>query len=185
MGPGSADAARRCQRSGDGLYEQGLPQAWRRTPLGEAVSLGIHESQSRLWENHVGRSRGFWRWAMPLLREHLPGVPADLDADRLWPLLHSVTPSLIRAEADEATYNLHVIVRFELERALLSGQLEVAELEGAWNDLYEKFLGLRPADLAEGVLQDIHWSQGMFGYSRPTPWAPSPRRNSSSKPQSR
>lgn len=150
--------------TGHGLYEQGLPEAWHRTPLGAAVSLGIHESQSRLWENHVGRSRGFWTWAMPLLHRHLPTVDRALDAERLWPLLHSVTPSLIRVEADEATYNLHVIVRFELERALFSGDLQVADLEGAWNDLYAASLGLRPEDAAEGVLQDIHWSQGMFGY---------------------
>ena len=149
--------------TGHGLYEQGLPSDWLRTPLGEAVSLGIHESQSRLWENHVGRSLGFWRWAMPLLHEHLPAT-APLDAERLWPLLHTVTPSLIRVEADEATYNLHVIIRFELERALFSGNLQVADLEGAWNDLYAASLGQRPGDAAEGVLQDIHWSQGMFGY---------------------
>lgn len=150
--------------TGHGLYEQGLPAPWSRTPLGEAVSLGIHESQSRLWENHVGRSRGFWQWATPLLQQHLSQLPDGIDADVLWPRLHTVTPSLVRVEADEATYNLHVIIRFELERALFSGQLQVTELQGAWDDLYMQYLGLRPEDVVEGVLQDIHWAHGLFGY---------------------
>lgn len=150
--------------TGHGLYEQGLPADWQRTPIGEAVSLGIHESQSRLWENHVGRSLGFWQGALPSLRQHLTGLDPQLDAESLWPRLHTVMPSLVRVEADETTYNLHVILRFELERALFSGQLPVADVEGAWNDLYEKYLGLRPEKPSEGVLQDIHWSHGLFGY---------------------
>ncbi len=149
--------------TGHGLYEQGLPAGQQRQPAGESVSLGIHESQSRLWENHVGRSRGFWRWALPRYREAFPGAPA-LDVDRLWPLLHTVKPSLIRVEADEATYNLHVVARFEIERALFSGRLEVRDLPGAWDDCYQELLGIRPKNAAEGLLQDIHWSQGMFGY---------------------
>ena len=150
--------------TGHGLYEQGLPEAWERTPLGEAVSLGIHESQSRLWENHVGRSLGFWQGALPSLRRHLTDLDPQLDAEKLWPRLRTVAPSLVRVEADETTYHLHIILRFELERALFSGQLPVADVEGAWNDLYETYLGLRPENPVEGVLQDIHWSHGLFGY---------------------
>jgi len=149
--------------TGHGLYEQGLPTAWVRTPLGTHASLGVHESQSRLWENHVGRSRGFWRWALPRFQTTFPDAgPVELEA--LWKALHTVRPSFIRVEADEATYNLHIIVRFELERALFAGDLEVAELPAAWDDRYEELLGLRPSHPADGVLQDIHWPQGMFGY---------------------
>jgi carboxypeptidase Taq len=149
--------------TGHGLYEQGMPEHWNRTPLGTATSLGIHESQSHLWENHVGRSRGFWRWAMPQYREAFPQAPV-VEIDELRPLLHTVKPSLIRVDADEATYNLHIAIRFRVEQALLAGDLSVAELPGAWDDLYDEFLGIRPQNPAEGVLQDIHWSQGMFGY---------------------
>jgi carboxypeptidase Taq len=116
-----------------------------------------------LWENQVGRSRGFWRWALPLYREIFPEAHrADLEA--LWPVFHVVEPSLIRVDADEVTYNLHIVLRFEIERALFSGDLEVAELPQAWNDAYEQLLGVRPENDALGVLQDIHWSQGLFGY---------------------
>jgi carboxypeptidase Taq len=149
--------------SGHALYEQGLPAEWDRTPLAEAASYGVHESQSRLWENHVGRSRGFWRWAHPRYRKAFPGAPAS-EADTLWPLLHTVRPSLIRVEADETTYNLHIVARFEVEQALFDGRIEVEDLPAFWDDRHEELLGLRPADAAEGVLQDIHWSQGMFGY---------------------
>ena len=149
--------------TGHGLYEQGLPGTWDRTPLGTHVSLGIHESQSRLWENHVGRSRGFWRWALPRFRTAFPDADA-VELEALWRALHTVRPSFIRVEADEATYNLHILVRFELERKLFSGELEVTELSAAWDDLYEKLLGIRPEDPTQGVLQDIHWPQGLFGY---------------------
>lgn len=149
--------------TGHGLYEQGLPRKWVRTPLGTHVSLGIHESQSRLWENHVGRSRGFWRWALPRFRTAF--AEADtVELDALWRALHTVRPTFIRVEADEATYNLHILVRFELERRLFAGGLEVADLPAAWDDLYETLLGIRPEDPAQGVLQDIHWPQGLFGY---------------------
>jgi carboxypeptidase Taq len=149
--------------TGHGLYEQGLPGEWRRTPLGDAVSLGVHESQSRLWENLVGRSRAFWSWALPLLRQHLGGCKR-VTFDSLWPALHTVRPSLIRVEADQGTYDLHVCVRFQLEHALFAGELEVHELPAAWEEAYQETLGLRPASAAEGVLQDIHWSMGAFGY---------------------
>ncbi len=149
--------------TGHGMYEQGLPSAWHRTPLGQTTSTLIHESQSRLWENLVGRSRAFWRWALPRMHQHLPATK-DVTLDALWPALHVVEPSLIRVEADEGTYNLHIAVRFDLERALFAGDLKVEDLPGAWDDAYEKLLGLRPPDTAQGVLQDIHWSLGAFGY---------------------
>ncbi|RMH03157.1 MAG: carboxypeptidase M32 [Planctomycetota bacterium] len=149
--------------AGHGLYEQGLPAAWAGSPIGQAVSLGVHESQSRLWENLVGRSRAFWRWATPIFRRHFPDHPT-FDPDRIWPALHTVRPSLIRVEADEATYNLHIAIRFDVERRLFAGELEVDDLPAAWNEGYEELLGIRPGNDAEGVLQDIHWAMGAFGY---------------------
>ncbi|MCZ6598992.1 MAG: carboxypeptidase M32 [Planctomycetota bacterium] len=149
--------------AGHGLYEQGLPDEWARTPLGQAASLGVHESQSRLWENLVGRSRAFWTWALPLFKESFAGT-GDATVDAIWSALHTVTPSTIRVEADEATYNLHIVVRFELERALFAGDLALSDLPGAWDDAYEELLGIRPRNVAEGVLQDIHFSMGAFGY---------------------
>lgn len=149
--------------TGHGLYEQGLPWQLNRRPEGDAVSLGIHESQSRLWENHVGRSRGFWRWALPRFAAAFPDKAA-VKLEQMWPALHTVKPSLIRVDADEATYNLHIVIRFEVERALFSGDLEVADLPAFWDDQYDRLLGIRPTNPAEGVLQDIHWSIGLFGY---------------------
>jgi len=149
--------------SGHGLYEQGLPERWHRTPLEDSVSTGVHESQSRLWENHVGRSRGFWSWVLPRYREAFPEAPAA-SLDELWPTLHVVEPSLVRVDADEVSYHLHIAVRFDLEGRLIAGDLDVEDLPAAWDDLYEQYLGLRPANAAEGVLQDIHWAHGSFGY---------------------
>ena len=149
--------------AGHALYEQGLPAAWDGTPIGGAVSLGVHESQSRLWENQVGRSRAFWEWALPQFIEHFPDA-AGTTVDQLFPALHTVTPSLVRVEADEATYNLHVVARFEIERALFAGEVEVADLPERWAATYEELLGVRPPSAADGVLQDIHWSMGAFGY---------------------
>ena len=149
--------------AGHGLYEQGLPADWVRTPLGTAVSLGVHESQSRLWENLVGRSTAFWRWALPHFHAAFPGHGRPALA-RLWPCLHVVAPSRIRVEADQATYNLHIVVRFEIERALLAGRLAVDDLPAAWSGAYERLLGVRPRHDGEGVLQDIHWAMGGFGY---------------------
>ena len=148
---------------GHALYEQGLPEDWHRTPLGVATSLGLHESQSRLWENHVGRHRAFWRGALPRFKELFP-QSNGISLDDLWPALHKIEPSLIRVEADETTYNLHILARFEIERALLSGDLVVADLPGAWAEVYDRLLGLRPENDNEGVLQDIHWAAGLFGY---------------------
>ena len=148
---------------GHGLYEQGLPAAWQSTPIGTAVGLGVHESQSRLWENLVGRSRSFWEWLLPRFRKAFPEHPA-FEVDHIYPALHTIRPSLIRVEADEATYNLHVAARFELERRLLAGKLMVDDLPEAWDASYKELLGVRAPSAADGVLQDIHWSMGAFGY---------------------
>ena len=150
--------------AGHGLYEQGLDPAALGTPLGEAVSLGIHESQSRLWENHVGRSRAFWQWCWPLAQQHLGSACDGYDADAVFAAGNLVTPSLIRVEADEATYDLHVMVRFELEQELLDGTLPVAELPLRWNAFYRDLLGVEVPDDRRGCLQDVHWSCGLFGY---------------------
>jgi carboxypeptidase Taq len=150
--------------AGHGMYEQGLPAEAFGTPCGTFCSLGLHESQSRLWENQVGRSPEFWRHWFPRLKQAFPGVLTDVTADGFVKAINSVSPSLIRVEADEATYNLHIAIRFELEVALLGGDLSVADLPGAWNDAYEKSLGVRPPSDATGCLQDIHWSFGGFGY---------------------
>ena len=149
---------------GHGLYEQGLDPAHFGTPMGESVSLGIHESQSRLWENAVGRSRPFWSHFLPVAQRFFPDSFPDVSLDEFHLAINHVAPSLIRVEADEVTYNLHILVRFELERELLSGQLAAADLPEAWNGKYADYLGVRPSQDAEGCLQDIHWSAGLFGY---------------------
>ncbi len=149
---------------GHGLYEQGLDPAHLGTPLGEAVSLGIHESQSRLWENHVGRSAAFWRWAAPLVPRHLGPAAGAPTAQALFLASNRVQPSLIRVEADEVTYDLHVLVRFELERALFAGALDLADLPAQWNAAYRRELDVIVPDDRQGCLQDVHWSCGLFGY---------------------
>jgi carboxypeptidase Taq len=150
--------------AGHGLYEQGLPPEAFGLPLGEAVSLGIHESQSRLWENFVGRSRAFWEFLYPAARRRFPAALGDVLLDDFYFATNDVRPSLVRVEADEATYNLHILIRFELEQALLDDRLRVGDLPGAWNERYQQDLGIRPADDVEGVLQDVHWSAGLVGY---------------------
>ncbi|MEA2283154.1 MAG: carboxypeptidase Taq [Solirubrobacteraceae bacterium] len=149
---------------GHGLYEAQLDPALYRTTLGEPVSLGVHESQSRLWENNVGRSRPFCRWLHGQLSELLPGGLGAADADALFRAVNSVQPSLIRIEADETTYNLHIILRFELELALMEGSLAVDDAPAAWNAGTERLLGLEVPTAAEGILQDVHWSAGLIGY---------------------
>jgi carboxypeptidase Taq len=149
--------------SGHGIYDQGLPPDHFGLPLGEAVSMGIHESQSRLWENLVGRHRSFWNHFYPRAQGTFPAL-VDVPLDAFYFAINAVRPSLIRIEADEATYNLHILIRFELEQDLLSGTLSVPDLPGAWNDKYRAYLGVEPPNDAEGVLQDIHWSAGLFGY---------------------
>ncbi|MFZ5449295.1 MAG: carboxypeptidase M32 [Thermodesulfobacteriota bacterium] len=149
--------------AGHALYDQGLPAEHWGTPRGNPVSLGIHESQSRMWENLVGRSLGFWRYFYPRVQEAF-SVLQGVDLEVFHFAVNEVKPSLIRTEADEVTYNLHILLRFELERALMNGDLQVEDLPGAWNDKMQTFLGLAPPDFSQGVMQDIHWSAGHFGY---------------------
>jgi carboxypeptidase Taq len=150
--------------AGHGLYEQGLPPAQYGLPTGVAISLGIHESQSRMWENLVGRSRAFWDYAYPLAVREFPAALSDVPLDAFYFAINDVRPSLIRVEADEVTYNLHILIRFELEQALINDGMRVAELPAAWHEKYRHYLGIAPASDSEGVLQDIHWSAGLFGY---------------------
>jgi carboxypeptidase Taq len=126
--------------------------------------MGLHESQSRLWENRLGRSRGFWTHLFPIARELFPEALRELESGELWFAVNAVQRSPIRVEADEVTYNLHPLIRFELERDLMSGALVVADVPEAWNELYRRHLGITPADDAEGCLQDSHWSGGLIGY---------------------
>jgi carboxypeptidase Taq len=149
---------------GHGLYEQGLDETHYGTPMGEAVSLGIHESQSRLWENLVGRSRSFWAYWLPMAQRIFHEALADVTLDQFHAAVNHVAPSLIRIRADEATYNLHILIRFELEQALLTGALPVGDLPVAWDQKYRETLGVTPSCDAEGCLQDIHWSAGLIGY---------------------
>jgi carboxypeptidase Taq len=150
--------------AGHGIYEQGLLDENFGTPMGEACSFGIHESQSRLVENFVARSRGFWDRFLPVARPLFPGALAGVDAAAFCRALNGVRPGLIRVDADEVTYNLHIVVRFELERAMLRGELAAGDLPGAWNEAYRRELGITPPDDATGCLQDIHWSIGSVGY---------------------
>ncbi|MGB0911503.1 MAG: carboxypeptidase M32 [Nitrospirales bacterium] len=149
---------------GHGLYEQGLLPEQYGTPLGEAVSLGIHESQSRLWENSVGRSRSFWEYAFPLAQTFFPDQLRDVHFDEFYLAVNTVQPSLIRVEADELTYNLHIMIRFEIELALIEGQIQVEDLPSIWKEKVQEYLGITPDCDANGVLQDVHWSFGAFGY---------------------
>jgi carboxypeptidase Taq len=146
---------------GHGLYEAGIAPSLQRTPLGHAESLALHESQSRLWENMVGRGRPFCGVLAPRIAE-LFGV--ELTEETLYRAVNRVEPSFIRVEADEATYGLHIVLRFELERALIDGDLDVADLPEAWNARFKQYLGLKVPDDAQGVLQDVHWASGLIGY---------------------
>ena len=149
---------------GHGLYEAGVAPELRRLPTGSPESLGMHESQSRLWENMVGRGRAFCTLLAPRIRELAGGDLADLDADQLYRAINRVKPSYIRVEADEATYGLHIILRFELEQEMIEGRLAIADLPEAWNARFKDSFGLEVTDDADGVLQDVHWSGGMMGY---------------------
>ncbi len=150
--------------AGHGLYEQGLRSQCYGIPPGNYCSLGLHESQSRLWENLVGRSQGFWNHFYPAAQKHFVDALDEVPQNDFYRAINQVKPSLIRVEADEATYDLHIIIRFELEQALLEGELAVDDLPGAWNDKYLEYLGICPTNDREGVLQDIHWSAGLVGY---------------------
>ena len=150
--------------TGHALYEQGRPRNLDFEPSGHANGLGVHESQSRLWENQVGRSLAFCEWSLPMWKEHFPKNMEGVTAEMLWRAINQVEPSLIRVESDEATYNLHIMIRYEVEKLLISGELEIDALPDAWDDMYERYLGIRSPDRKQGVLQDIHWSMGAFGY---------------------
>lgn len=149
---------------GHGMYEAGVSPALERTPLCRGVSLGLHESQSRMWENLVGRSRDYWRFAYPIVVDEFPEQFKHVDEDQLYRAVNKMAPSFIRVEADEASYTLHIIIRFELELAIFRGELQAADLEEAWNAKYKEYLGLDVPDAATGVLQDVHWSVGLMGY---------------------
>ena len=150
--------------TGHGLYEQGLPQAEGGTPLCQSISLGIHESQSRLWENMIGRSRPFWQHYLPQLQAYFPEQLAGVELDSFYAAINQVETSFIRVEADEVTYNLHILLRFELEMDMVEERVQVEDLPAVWNERMEEYLGVCPADDAQGVLQDVHWSFGLLGY---------------------
>ena len=150
--------------TGHGLYEHGVDPALERTLLARGASLGLHESQSRLWENLVGRSRPFWSWFYPRLREVFPSQLADVDEERWFRSINDVSPDFIRVEADEVSYNLHIILRFELEQRIMGGELDLRDLPEEWNAAMKDYLGLDVPNDTVGVLQDTHWSQGGFGY---------------------
>jgi carboxypeptidase Taq len=150
--------------AGHGMYDQGLRTDSYGLPTGAYISLGIHESQSRMWENLVGRSPAFWEFCYPLAQQAFPDALCNVPRDDFYFAINDVRPSLIRVEADEVTYNLHILIRFELELALINDGFSVADLPAAWNEKYRQYLGLTPPDNAQGVLQDIHWSAGLVGY---------------------
>jgi carboxypeptidase Taq len=150
--------------AGHALYEQGLPSEQYGLPLGTSASLGIHESQSRLWENHVGRSRSFVKVWFPELQERFPENLGDVTPDAFYRDINRIQPNLIRTEADELHYHLHVIIRYEIERACINGNVSAGELKDLWNAKYKEYLGLDVPDDNRGILQDVHWAHGSFGY---------------------
>ena len=149
--------------SGHAMYELGINPAYEASPLGGGTSSGVHESQSRLWENVVGRSKPFWSHYLPKAREYFPEQLGDVSLDEFYKAINKVSRSLIRVDADEVTYNLHVMIRFDLELALLEGSLAIKDLPEAWHARYEQDLGLRAPDDSDGVLQDVHWYAGLIG----------------------
>ena len=149
---------------GHGIYENGIDRALERTPLVELNSMVLHESQSRLWENLVCRSRPFWRYFFPKIQDVFPEQLGGVTDEMYWRYVNRVEPGFIRVEADEVTYGLHIILRYELEQEIIAGRLELRDLPGVWNEKMQEYLGLDPPDDAQGVLQDVHWSGGSFGY---------------------
>lgn len=149
---------------GHALYEQGLPTHQYGLPLGQPASLAIHESQSRLWENHVGRSRAWWQHHYPALQALFPQQLGAIPLETFWKGINKVSPSLIRTEADELHYHLHIVIRYEIEKGLIEGKYSADELEVVWNEKYRTQLGIIPSDALKGILQDIHWAHGSFGY---------------------
>jgi carboxypeptidase Taq len=150
--------------AGHGLYEQGLDEKQQRTPIGAAVSLGIHESQSRLWENVVGRGMPFWKHFLPKIQRVFPEQLGHVSVEAFHFAVNGVTPSFIRVEADEVTYNLHVVLRYGIEKGLFNGTIPPKDLPTVWNKRMKELLGVVPTRDAEGALQDIHWSAGLYGY---------------------
>jgi carboxypeptidase Taq len=150
--------------AGHGIYEQGLPGENYGTPCGESVSLGIHESQSRMWENLVGRSLPFWKHFFPKAQKLYPKSLKDVSLEQFYFAINDVRPSFVRVEADEATYNLHILLRFEIESAFFNGDLKADDVPGEWDERFEKYFGIKPANVADGCLQDVHWSAGLIGY---------------------
>ncbi len=150
--------------AGHAMYEQGIDKALDGLPLADGTSLGMHESQSRMWENLVGRSRAFWQYAFPLAQQTFPESLSDVTQEEFYQAVNAVRPSTIRVEADEVTYNLHIMLRFELEQEMIAGRIAVKDLPEAWNERMVSWLGVRPESDSEGVLQDIHWSLGAIGY---------------------
>lgn len=149
---------------GHGLYEHQIDEAYDRTVLARGVSMAWHESQSRMWENLVGRGLPFWQWATPVVQKHFPDQFRGMSAEDIYRAVNVMGPSLIRIEADELTYNFHIIIRFELEREVINGNLSVDDLPAAWNAKYKDYLGVDVPSDSDGVLQDVHWSGGSMGY---------------------
>ena len=149
---------------GHALYEQGLPCEEYGMPLGEYCSLSIHESQSRLWENCIGRGESFWKYNFPMLREYFPEQFNNITTQQFYQGINKVQPSLIRTEADELTYHFHVMIRYEIEKLLIEGSISAADIPAYWNEHYKKYLGVDVPDDLRGCLQDVHWSHGSFGY---------------------
>ena len=149
---------------GHALYELGINKKYNRTPLADGASMAVHESQSRMWENLVGRSRAFWKHYFPRLQAIFPSQLGNVNAETFYKAVNAVEPSLIRTESDEATYNLHIMLRLEMEIALMEGSLAVKDAREAWNEKFKAYLGLVPPDDAHGILQDVHWSFGGLGY---------------------
>jgi len=151
--------------AGHALYEMGIDKEKHfGTPMGNSTSLGIHESQSRMWENQVGRSKSFWQYFFPQAQRMFKDTLGDVTLDEFYGAINNVAPSYIRVEADEATYNLHILLRFELERGLMTGEIKPADIQEEWNERFKKYFGLEVDSAANGCLQDVHWSAGLFGY---------------------
>ncbi len=148
---------------GHAVYEQNISKEWEGTPMCSGTSMGIHESQSLFYESFIGRTRGFWERNYEVFKQYAPAFQ-DVSLDDFYKAVNESKPSLIRIEADEVTYALHIMVRYEIEKGLFNGEIEVKDLPTIWNDKYEQYLGIRPKNDAEGVLQDVHWSDGSFGY---------------------
>ncbi len=150
--------------AGHGIYDQGLPEEHWGMPMGDAVSLGIHESQSRMWENMVGRSKPFWEFFFPLAQQTFHESLVGVKFDDFFFAVNDVRPSFVRVEADEVTYNLHILLRFEIEQAIFNGEVKTKDIPKVWNDKFKSYFGIVPTSDAEGCLQDIHWAAGLFGY---------------------